>query len=49
MYGDVDVVAHDGTVNMGFRSAPVVLDGAVILDLLVLTGANENEARGGLR
>ena len=36
MYGDVDAVAHDGTVDMGFRGAPVVLDGPVILDLLVL-------------
>jgi hypothetical protein len=36
VYGDMDAVAHDGTVNMGFRSAPVVLDDPVILDLLVL-------------
>ena len=37
MYGDVDSVAHDGTaVGMGFHGAPVVLDGAVILDVLVL-------------
>ena len=38
VYGDMDAVAHDGTVDMGFRGAPVVLDvdGPVILDLLVL-------------
>ena len=36
MYGDVDVVAHDGTVHMGLGGAPVALNGAVILDLLVL-------------
>ena len=29
-------VAHDGTVHMVFRAAPVALSGAVILDLLVL-------------
>ena len=32
----MDAVAHDGTVDMGFRGAQVVLDGPVILDLLVL-------------
>ena len=36
MYGDVDVVAHDGTVHMGLGGAPVALNGPVILDLLVL-------------
>jgi hypothetical protein len=36
VYGDMDAVAHDGTVHMGFGGAPVVLNGPVILDLLVL-------------
>jgi hypothetical protein len=36
VYADMDAVAHDGTVDMGFRGVPVVLDGPVILDLLVL-------------
>ena len=36
VYADMDAVAHDGTVDMGFRGAPVVLDGPVILDLRVL-------------
>ena len=32
----MDAVAHDGTVDMGFRGVPVALNGPVILDLLVL-------------
>ena len=36
VYGDVDVVAHDGTVHMGLGGAPVALNGPVILDLLAL-------------
>ena len=36
VYGDMDAVAHDGTAHMGLGGAPVALNGAVILDLLVL-------------
>ena len=43
----MDAVAHDGTVHMAFGGAPVVLDGAVILDLLVLRFSYFSAQRAG--